>query len=217
MFELCQEIRGHFSDYLDGLCSREALRSLRYHLSHCDACSRELEQWQQVRADLRSLPRREVPAKHTLRLRVALSQELHRNLLGRLWVRLENVLRPVLLPASAGVALTAIICFGLIIDSRVTPASNTPDVPVQIVTPPRVRALAPLDFNTGDQPVFLVTHIDADGRVLNYRVLSGQQSPELMNRLDRMMYFSVFHPATMFGRPTGGQVVLSLQRITVRG
>ncbi len=217
MFELCQEIRSHFSDYLDGLCSQDALRSMRYHLSHCAACSRELERWQDMRTDLRSLPRLEVPPRHALRLRVALSQELHRNLLGRLWVRLDNALRPVLLPASAGVALTAIICFGLIMDSRETPASNTPDVPVQIVTPPRVQTLAPLDFNTGDQPVVLVTHIDADGRVLNYRILSGQDSPELVNRLDRMMYFSVFRPATMFGRPTDGQVVLSLRRITVHG
>ena len=63
----------------------------------------------------------------------------------------------------------------------------------------------------------LVTHIDAEGRVMDYKILSGQHSPELTYRLDRLMYFSQFHPATMFGRPTGGQVVLSLRRITVRG
>src|SRR5574340_1186060 len=122
LFELCQGIRGHFSDYLDGLCSPDNLRSLRYHLSYCAACSEELERWQAVRAELRALPRVEVPQKQALRLRVALSQELHRNLLGRLWVRLENALRPVLLPASAGVALTAIICFGPIMDARLAPA-----------------------------------------------------------------------------------------------
>ncbi|HKS97544.1 MAG TPA: zf-HC2 domain-containing protein [Terriglobia bacterium] len=220
LFELCQGIRGHFSDYLDGLCSPDNLRSLRYHLSYCEACSEELERWQAVRAGLRALPRLEVPQKRALGLRVALSQELHRNLLGRLWVRLENALRPVLLPASAGVALTAIVCFGLIMDARLAPApagADIPDVPVQIVTPPRVRTLAPLDFNTGDQPVVLVTQIDADGRVTNYQILSGQHSPELENHLDRMMYFSVFHPATMFGRPTTGRMVLSFRSITVRG
>ena len=217
MFEFCQEIRGHFSDYLDGVCSRDTLRSLRYHLSYCSACKEELQRWQAMQADLRALPRRRAPQKYALKLRVSLSQELHRNLLGRLRVHLENALRPVLLPASAGVVLTAIICFGLIMEWRVTPAANIPDVPIQLVTPPRVQTLAPLDFNTGDQGVVLVTHIDAEGRVMDYKILSGQHSPELTYRLDRLMYFSQFHPATMFGRPTGGQVVLSLRRITVRG
>jgi hypothetical protein len=217
MFELCQEIRGHFSDYLDGLCASETLRALRYHLSYCAACTEELERWQTVQADLRLLPRLSVPPKQALKLRVSLSQELHRNLLGRLRVRLENAIRPVLLPASAGVALTAILCFGLIKEWRATPISNTPDVPLQFATPPRVRTLAPLNFNTGGQGVVLVTHVDAEGRVTDYKILSGEYSPELTHRLEWLMYFSQFHPATMFGRPTGGQVVLSLQRITVRG
>ena len=217
MFEFCQEIRSHFSDYLDGKCSGETLRSLRYHLSNCAACGEELERWQVMQAELRALPRLQAPAKQALKLRVRLSQELHRNLLGRLWVRLENALCPVLLPASAGVVLTAIICFGVIIGSRVAPGPSVPDVPVQLVTPPRVQTLAPLDFNTGDQAVVLVTRIDAEGRVMDYKILSGQRSPELMYRLDRIMYFSVFHPATTFGRPTYGRVVLSLERITVRG
>ena len=74
-----------------------------------------------------------------------------------------------------------------------------------------------MDFNTGDNGLVLVTQINAEGRVKGYRVLSGQRSPELMQRLDRMIYFSIFQPATMFGKPTDGQVVLSLRRITVRG
>jgi hypothetical protein len=95
--------------------------------------------------------------------------------------------------------------------------TNTPDVTVQVVTPARVQALAPIDFNTGDNGLVLVTDINAEGRATSYRVLSGQRSPEIMERLDRMIYFSIFRPATNFGRPTDGQVVLSLRRITVRG
>ncbi len=216
MFESCIEIRNHFSDYLDSQCARETFRSIRFHLAHCAACREELNHWQEMQAELRTLPRRHVPPQVGLVLRVRLSQEIHRNLLGRLLVHLENALEPLLLPASAGV-LTAIICFGLIMGSEVAPTTNTPDAPVQIATPPRVRALAPLDFNTGDQAVVLDTHIDAGGRVLDYKVLSGQRSPELMYRLDRMMYLSVFHPATLFGKPTEGRVLLSLRRITVRG
>ena len=210
MFESCVEIRRKFSDYLDSQCTRETFASIQYHLSCCASCREELCRWQEVQAELRALPRRHVPPQVGLKLRVRLSQELHKNLLGRLQVRLQNALEPLLLPASAGV-LTAIICFGLIMGSEVAPMTNTPEFP----TPPRVRVLAPLDFNTGDQPVVLVTRIDAGGRVLDYKVLSGQRSPELLYGLDRMMYFSLFHPATILGKPTEGRMVLAL--ITVRG
>ena len=216
MFEGCVEIRSHFSDYVDDLCTREALKSIRFHLVYCAACREELAQWQSLQAELRGLARRRVPTDLALRLRVRLSQHLHRHYLAGLWVRLENLLQPLLIPATGGV-LTAVICFCLIMGSGVAPVTNIPDVPFQSVTPPRIRALAPMDFNTGDNPVVLVTQIDAEGRVKGYRLLSGQNSPELMQRLDRMIYFSLFQPATISGKPTDGEVVLSLRRITVRG
>jgi hypothetical protein len=229
MFENCVEIRGHFSDYLEDLCAPDFLRSLRFHLAYCESCRMELERWQTLQSDLHSMPRRRVPPDLALRLRVRFSQQIHRNLLGRLWVRLENALQPILLPASGGV-LAAVICFGLIMGSEVVPVNNIPDVPLRFVTPPRpsrgampspwqeLRELRPIDFSSaGDPPVVVVTQIDAEGRVVGYQVLSGQSTPELIHRLDRMIYFSVFQPATMFGMPTDGQVVLSLRRITVRG
>ncbi|MGA2985769.1 MAG: zf-HC2 domain-containing protein [Terriglobia bacterium] len=216
MFETCVEIRNHFSDYLDDLSAPEARKSIRYHLSFCEVCREQLEQWQSIREELHALPRRQVPPELALRLRVQMSQRLHKNLLAPLWVRLEDALKPLLIPATGGV-LTAVICFCLIMGSQVVPITNLPDVTVQLVTPARVQALAPMDFNTGDNSLVLVTQIDAVGRVKGYRVLSGEHSPELMHRLDRMIYFSIFQPATMFGKPTDGEVVLSLRRITVRG
>jgi len=216
MFESCVEIRRHFSDYLDGRCEPETVRSLCYHLSNCAACRAEWECCQSVREDLRSLPRQPVPADLALRLRVKLSQQLHRNLLSRLLVHMENAIRPLLLPGTAGV-LTAIICFALIMGAQTIPVTNAPDVPLRFWTPPRLLELAPINFNTDDQSVVVVTHIDAGGRVRDYQVLSGQDSPELMQHLDRVIYFSVFEPATMFGKPTNGRLVLSLRRITVRG
>ena len=216
MFESCIEIRRNFSDYLEGGCEPETVRSIRYHLSHCMACRAEWGCWQTVREDLRSLPRQQVPPELALRLRVKLSQELHRNLFSGWLVRLENAIQPRLIPGTAGV-LTAIIFFGLIMGWQRIPVTTAPDVPLSFSTPPRVLELAPINFNTDDQSVVVVTHIDAEGRVLGYRVLSGQDSPELMQRLDRVIYFSLFEPATLFGKPTDGKLVLSLRRITVRG
>ena len=216
MFEGCVDIRNHYSDYLDGLCEPQVRKSIRFHLNYCGSCRRELEVWESMQADLHGMPRSQVPAELALRLRVEVSQGLHRNLLERLRVWMDNALQPMLLPASGGV-LAAVICFCLIMGSVVVPATTTPDVPLAFVTPPRVRELAPFDFNTGDAPVVVVVPIDAGGRAMGYRVLSGGTSPELIHQLDRVIYFSNFQPATWFGRPTNGQVVLSLRRITVRG
>jgi len=216
MFESCLEIRNHFSNYLDDLCTPEARKSIRYHLSFCEVCREQLEQWQAVQGELRALPRRQVPAEVGLRLRVEMSHLFHRDLLSRLLVHLENALKPLLIPATGGV-LTAVISFCLFMGSRTVPISDVPDVPVQLTTPARVQELAPIDFNTGDNGLVLVTQINSAGRVKGYQLLSGERSPELMQRLDRMIYFSYFRPATMFGIPTDGQVVLSLRRITVRG
>ncbi len=217
MFESCVEIRSHFSDYADNRCDSQALRSIRFHLTYCAACREEMELQETLHADLRTLPRRRVTPDLALALRVRLSQDIHRNFLGQALVRLENALQPLLLPASAGV-LTAIICFGLFLGSGVPPASRVPDdAPFQLATPPRVRALAPMNFSTGEQPLVVVTYIDADGRVMDYKVLSGEATPELTYHLDRMFLFSRFHPATSWGRPTEGHVVLSLRSITVRG
>lgn len=216
MFESCGEIRDYFSDYLDGRCGPRTLRSIRYHLTYCVACRDEMDRQQALQADLRCLPRGQVSPELALRLRVRLSQYLHYNPFDRMVVWFDNALRPLLLPASVG-ALTAVICFGLMLGSGAPPASHVPDVPFQTITPPRVWALAPLNFSTGEQPLVVVTYVDAAGRVKDYKVLSGQASPELTQHLDRMMFFSRFVPATTSGKPSDGQVVLSLRRITVRG
>jgi len=216
MFERCDEIRNHYSDYLDGFCEPQVRKSIRFHLNYCGSCRRELEMWESVQADLHGMPRRQVPPELALRLRVEVSQGLHGELLERLRVWMDNALQPMLLPASGGV-LAAVVFFCLIMGSVVVPATTSPDVLPAFVTPPRVLELAPFDFNTGDAPVVVVTRIDAGGRAMGYRVLSGGTSPELIHQLDRVIYFSYFQPATWFGRPTDGQVVLSLRRITVRG
>jgi hypothetical protein len=216
MFESCLEIRSHFSDYVDGLCSPETIRSVRYHLRYCGSCRRELDCAEALHSELRALPRCNVPVVPDLRLRVRMSQELNRNLLGRLAVRLENIFQGLLLPASGGLAV-AIFCFFLFLRSEAVPINPRPDVPVSFITPPQVLTLAPLDFTAGDKSVVVVTDIDAAGQVTSYHVLSGRASPELMHDLDRVIYSSQFSPATTFGRPTDGRVILALKQITVRG
>jgi hypothetical protein len=216
MFESCLEIRGHFWDYLEGACDRSVFRSIRYHLEYCAPCRKELDRIETLRNDLASLPARRVPEDLALRLRVSLSRHLHQNLLDRFLVFADNALKPLLLPASGGV-LAAILCFVLIMGSQFIPAASIAVEASQSDKPPRVQVLAPINFPTGEEGIVVVTHIDAEGRALSYRVISGSYSPEVLHHLDRMMYFSHFQPAIMDGKPTDGEMVLSLRRITVRG
>ncbi|HEX5410412.1 MAG TPA: zf-HC2 domain-containing protein [Terriglobia bacterium] len=214
IFETCSEIRGHFSEYIDGACAADAIHSIRYHLAHCVPCTSELERYEALQTELRGLSRQQVSPHLALRLRVQLSQELHRNFFQRLLVHLENIFRPVLFPSVAG-SLLALVCIALMLGAEAPHASSVPDVP--FVTPPRVQVLPPVNLGTGAQPLVLVTFINAQGRVTNYKIISGQQTPGLIQRLDQMMYYSLFQPATSFGEPTSGQVVLSFRTITVRG
>ncbi len=216
IFESCSEIRSFFSDYIDGACPAEMNHSVRYHLAHCAPCRAELERYQALRSELHHLSRQQVTPQLALRLRVQVSQELHRNPFQCLLLRLENLFRPVLFPSVAGTVL-GFFCILLMLSAGTPPVSKTPDVPLDLVTPPRVQLLAPVNFDMGSQPLVLVTYVNAQGRVTSYKVLSGQHSPGLMQQLDQMMYFSLFQPATVFGQPTSGRVVLSFRRITVRG
>lgn len=216
MFENCTEIRSLFSSYLDDGCELVQIKSIRFHLDQCAACRLELDRLQTMQSDLRALPRRRMSSEQSLRLRVLLSRHLHNDWLGRLRVRLDNSLRPLFVPALGGV-FAAVVLFGLLMGSNVAPPVTHPDVPLALATPPRLRELPLINFNTDDDQLVFLTHVDAKGRVMSYEVISGQISPELRNNLDRLMYFSVFDPATTFGLPTDGKVLLSLSRITVRG
>ena len=216
MFENCMEIRSLFSGYLDDSCKQSQIKSIRFHLEHCAACRFELDRLQTIQSDLRNMPRRRISPELALRLRVLLSQHLHNDWLGRLRVRLDNSLRPLFVPALGGV-FTAVVLFGLLMGSNAVPPITYPDVPLALATPPRLRELPPMNFNTDDDHIVLLTRVDAAGRVMSYEVISGHISPELRYNLDRLMYYSVFDPATTFGMPTNGKVLLSLSRITVRG
>jgi hypothetical protein len=204
--------------YMDGGLERDQLQAVRFHLNYCAACRQKLECLQSIQSELRRLPRRRIPPDISLALRVRLSQHLHNDWLSRWRVWLENSFRPLLLPASGG-GLLAVICFGLLLSSQAMPLPPVarPDVPIALVTPPRLRELPPINFNTDDDQLVVLTRVGAAGQVLGYEVVSGEVSPEVLYNLDRLIYFSIFEPATAFGTPTDGKVLLSLSRITVRG
>ena len=123
-----------------------------------------------------------------------------------------------MLPATGGL-ISAILIFGLLIGILV-PAHlhDSNDVPTMLYTPPEMTA-APfgLDQNGGSDAVLVEAVIDSHGRVQDYRVLSPSGQTELSPQMKNALIFAQFRPATSFGVPTSGRVVISFSNINVGG
>src|ERR1035437_4057468 len=198
-------------------------------LAHFESCRQggaEFESMRELRGGLRQLDKPECPARLLEGLRmlalnerlrrlshVGLSARAHR-WAGRLLLVFENLMRPLALPFAGGV-LSALVMFAMLVPSLAFPHNFRNDVPLWVLyTDPALQEMNPVD-DAGDEIVVEVT-IDERGRVQGYVVTRGHMTPEIENNL---VLFSRFAPATVFGQPTWGRVLVSFRRsqISVRG
>ncbi len=225
---MCKQARSTFSVYLDGALSGGEMQAVARHLETCSVCGAEYRSLARTQELVRALGPAKAPPDLALRLRVALSQEASRSFRHR-WsvflLTLRNSVNAMMVPATASMAST-IIFLGLMIGLYATPGRvvSADDVPTMLFTPPQLEASqfgVNLSENLGalhTEALVVETYVDAQGRVQDYRILSGPSEDESLRRqLDQMMIFTVFRPATTFGRPAPGRVVLSFSRIQVRG
>jgi hypothetical protein len=170
-----------------------------------------------------SLGRKVAPPDLTLKLRVALSQEIANSRRSRwemLRVRWENAFNAVMVPATAGIVTTLII-FGVLI-SFLYPAqvSASNDVPTMLYTPAQLRS-TPFELSMGvanADSLVVEAYVGPDGRVQDYRILSGPENDAaLLPQLKNMLIFTTFQPATAFGQPTSGRVILTFSKVQVKG
>ncbi len=213
---LCTEAEERFSDYLDGTLSGVAMADMQEHLRHCGACARSFAEWRGTLAALEAL-----------KLRVALSQEKARtaaSTLDRLKLRWQNTVAPLAVQASAGLA-SAVLLVGtvlLLVGTLATPEQAAArDEPIGMATPPRLLYAAAPDRSSLQTPlngsVVVRVFVDAQGRVYDYRVISGTADPRSRAALANQMLWSVFEPARVFGEPVRGSVILSLAGVSVPG
>lgn len=215
----CAEARVLFSPYVDGVLNGHQMQDLGEHLATCKQCSDQYRLLAQTQQAVASLGRQKAPAELELKLRVALSQARTRpNPLAALQVRLEDALHAFMVPATAGM-LSAIVFFGLLIGFFAIPSASN-DVPTMLYTPPTL-AMSPFSANmdaVNADSIVVEAYVDANGRVQDYRILSAPDNARSVKpELENMLIFTVFHPATAFGRPTSGRAVLSFSNISVKG
>jgi hypothetical protein len=76
---------------------------------------------------------------------------------------------------------------------------------------------APFGLESSSANILVEAVIDSHGRVQDYRVLNPAGESELSPEMKNALIFTRFRPATSFGLPISGRVVISFSNINVGG
>ena len=170
-----------------------------------------------VSSMLRSLPPRVPPAGLATSLRVIASRERRRLVenrgLGQVfasWLErtrfmLRDMLRPLMLPATGGI-FSAVVLFSMwVVPTYPLRAKTTAvDVPTSLTTSVEMNTVA-----TGlTDSVLVDVDVNEQGRMVDYQVVSVASAvadPATRRRMENLLLFMKFAPATAFGMPTAGK------------
>jgi hypothetical protein len=229
----CTTVRKNLAGYLDdavtGTARVEERAGIREHLESCKACRAELQHFRKLAVMLSRAAKNDPPADLAVRIKVAAAQA-QRRMKDRAEILLDNVFRPLTLPATGGL-FSAILVFGLVFQMIVpgtTVRAVQNDVDLNLMRQPKLVSLSQYPQSWAPEKddvelslphgLLLDVTVDAHGQMTGYEILSGPNSLELRRQLDQILLFSRFSPMLSFGRPTaGGHVVLSFSAVRVRG
>jgi hypothetical protein len=237
----CNAVRDRLAGYLDdGLAGAARVPErvkVREHLESCADCREELQRFRKLGLLLSRMPREMPPSNLAVRIRVAAAQAQAsegwrargRQIRNRVEIVLDNVFRPLTLPATGGF-VSAILVFVLvfqILAPGITVRAVQNDVPINLMRPAELLSLSeyPPSWAPEHDVELALPHgllidvtVDAQGGMTGYQILSGPHSNDMRHQLDQLLMFSRFSPMLSFGRPTaGGHVILSFSAVHVRG
>jgi hypothetical protein len=237
----CATVRSKLAGYLDDAVESHARSServqMRAHLESCAVCREELQRYRKLAVLLSRSPRVLPPSDLAVRIKVAAAQKNSSDTRSR-WQRfrdraeilLDNVFRPVSLPATGGI-VSAVFVFLLVLQLMapgITVQANPNDVPLSIMQPAELVALSDAPGNWAPEQhdnelalphaLMVDVTVDANGQMMDYQIISGPRTTQMQHELNQMLLFSRFNPMRSFGRPTaGGHVILSFSAVRVRG
>jgi hypothetical protein len=224
--QVCQKCRSLFSAYLDGAVSGKQMQKIAKHLETCPACAREFSALRAMQRSLASLGPAKAPADLGLKLRLAISHEQARrksNWLDTLSLKWDNAIRPMLVQVSAGFAGAVILVggIGLLLGMVAAPEPvMANDEPLGAMTSPHYlySIVNPRAIITDHDSVIVVeAYVNEQGRVYDYNIVSGPDDPAVHNQVVDQLLTSVYEPASVFGAPVRGRVVLTFSGISVHG
>jgi hypothetical protein len=225
----CGAMQAKFSEYLDSRLTGREMQRIAAHLEGCRECAGQWDALRQTQSSLAALGPVPEPADLPLRIRVAVSQERarrHRSAFKVLNLTWRNTVGPFLLQAGAGFA-SAVLLLGTVtvlvgMFTRPEVAQAKGDEPLGMATAPRLLYLSSLAGNS-DQisevpgSVVVEAYINGEGKVYDYRIVSGPTDAATRSEVENLLLYSVFEPARFFGQPVRGLAVLSFAGVSVRG
>jgi hypothetical protein len=212
-----QQIARHIEGFEDASGTR---------IPGCGNCARELAAWRASQDAISALGPARAPANLGLRLRLAISHELARQdsrLLDRLSLAWDNAVRPMLLQVTGGVVGSVALMGGvaLLLGAVAAPQSvQANDEPVGALTAPHYlysTASTGAIVTGSDSAIIVEASVDNLGRVYDYTIVAGPRDEAIRAQVVNQLLSSVFQPASAFGVPVRGRVVLTFDGISVHG
>jgi len=207
------------SPFIDSMVSAGEAERLQEHVSMCEPCQRQLQSYISIRSLIARIETPPLPEDMVLETRVRLSHARNTNLLVRLENRLGYLLKSMIVPAVLGVCLTMLF-FGVLLGSLASTSTVLAQgrldeepvfglyKPVHTTDPNWIR-FASNDKQALDEPLTIETHVGDEGRVIDYQVLSGPQTPAVDGWVRQVLSLAQFTPATSFGKPVESKIILS--------
>lgn len=224
--QICQKCQSSFSVYLDGAVSGQQMQLIARHLESCAGCAREFAAMCAMQQSVAALGQAKAPPDLGLKLRLAISHEQARrksSWFDTVSLKWENAVRPMLVQVSAGFAGAVIFIggIGLLLGMVASPEPVLAnDEPLGAMTSPHYlySTVNPSAIVSDHDSVIIVeAYVNAQGRVYDYNIVSGPEDPAVQNQVLNQLLTSVFAPASVFGAPVRGRVVLTFSGISVHG
>jgi hypothetical protein len=220
----CSKTRYCFSAYLDGAVPGKRMQEIARHLESCGECTQEFSDLRTMQQSLATLGPVKVPADLGLKLRLAISHahaQRKSSWLDAVSIKWDNAVRPMLVQVSAGFAGAVVLVGGiaLLLGMVAVPEPvMANDEPLVAVTTPHYlySVVNPRAIVTNHDTVIVVeAYVNSAGRVYDYNIVSGDIDPAVRSQVLEQLTDSVFEPASVFGAPVRGRVVLTFSGISV--
>jgi hypothetical protein len=222
----CEQAREEFDAYLDSAMSGVEMQAMAGHLEACVPCAREFGELRMLQQCLGGLGAAAAPDRLQQQLYDTLAVErergTHLGWRGRLMLSWQNWLAPLAVRVSGGLVAAVVIAGGLgwlFAAPLVSSVQANDENLAHLVAPRYLYSQVPAQpvETHYDVPVVVQALVDTQGRVYDYQIVAGPKDPAIMLKVEENLLASVFTPATAFGVPVPGQVVVTYAGVVVRG